>query len=541
MPKFYSTLLLSSAFALLTLNSIAQEATLLQNYSSNQVDAILDQIGVPDGAVNPQYEVEFYKINYRTLHPNGDSVDVTGALCIPAELDCPLPLASYQHGTVALKTNVPSYQNGESQIGVILASVGYAVAMPDYIGLGDSEGLHPYVHAESQATTSLNLLRAVKDLQNELGFSLGEQLFLCGYSQGGHATMALHEKIQEEASDEFTVTAAAPMSGPYDISGIQAEVLTSEEPYPTPGYMPYVLLSYQLVYGTLYDELEDIFLPEYAAIIPDLFDGSNSIGFINNQFPSVPSAALLPEVFEAYLNDPEHPIRVAMQDNNLYDWVPQAPTRLFGCNADDQVAWENSTFTAEWMSANGAPDVEAIDGGDFNHEGCAPLAILAGFLFFEQYREVFEPEVDVLILDASGAEAPDGSVSVTVNDPEPDWVFSWEDGTEGLELTDVTPGNYTLTITDPDGCSFDVEVMVGNATTIAEQSRQKLKVWPQPADHAIHLESHRFKHIALMALTGEVVAETKAQGQQTLDVKTLQAGVYILVADNVIRRKVVIH
>lgn len=531
MPKCRYTFVLSSAFALLSLNSRAQEATLLENISINQVTQILDQLGVPDGVVSAQYEVDFYKINYRTLHPNGDSVDVSGALCLPVGVDCGLPLASYQHGTVANKTNVPSYQNGESNIGVVLASVGYAVAMPDYIGLGDSEGLHPYVHAESQATTSLNLLRAAKELKEELGFELNEQVFVCGYSQGGHAAMALHKMIQEEAADEFTVTASAPMSGPYDVSGIQAEVLTNGEPYPTPGYLPYVIMSYELVYGTLYDELEDIFLPEYAAVLPDLFDGSNSIGFINGQLPSVPSEMLQPEVFQAYLNDPQHPIRIAMQDNDLYDWVPEAPTRLYGCTADTQVAWENSIFTAEWMTANGALEVEAVNGGAFDHGECAPLAILAGFLFFEQYREAFEPEVDFTVVDASGAEAPDGNVVVTVEDPEPDWTFTWNDGTQGTELTGVLPGTYALTINDPDGCSFIVEVEVGNATGVGELPQKKLKLWPQPAARMLHFNAVGARVLEVVDLTGRKVASFSIEGSQAVDVSALSPGRYIAVFD----------
>lgn len=519
----------------------AQDAELLTSYSNNDIQNILNALSVPDGVVNAQYEVDFYKINYRTIHPNGDSVDVTGAICVPKNVDCPLPLASYQHGTVASKTNVPSYENGESQIGVLYASGGYVVAMPDYIGLGDSPGIHLYVHAESQADAAIDLLRTAQNLDDELGFSWNEQLFVFGYSQGGHATAALHQKIEAELSDEFTVTASAPMSGPYDISGVQAEVLTNDEAYPTPGYLPYVVLSYNEVYGTLYDELTDVFKPEYAEIIPDLFDGTNSMGFINNQFPDIPNEMLLPEVFEAFENDPEHPIRVALEDNDVYDWAPQAPTRLYYCNQDDQVGFMNSVVAEEAMNNNGAPDVQAVDGGPFDHGGCAPLALISGYLFFENYRDAFEPEVDVLVVDASGAEAPDGSVSVTVPDAENDWLYTWSNGTEGLELTDVTPGSYELTISDPDGCGFTVAVEVGNATNIAEQKWKKLKVWPQPASTTMQFNIQGAKSLELYDMTGRKVTRFNIEGLQSVDISNLPAGRYVAVFDGVKRLPVMVR
>ena len=57
-----------------------------------------------------------------------------------------------QHGTVAERNRVPSVSpliHGPE--GFLLAGAGYATCMPDYIGLGESGGLHPFLHAESSA------------------------------------------------------------------------------------------------------------------------------------------------------------------------------------------------------------------------------------------------------------------------------------------------------------------------------------------------------------------------------------------------------
>lgn len=358
----------------------------IAHYNSASVNSIISGFGLPDGLLEPVSEVDFYRVRYMTTHPNGELIEVSGALCIPSDLDCPLPMASYQHGTIARRIEAPSFSGGESTIGVLFASAGYIVCMPDYIGLGVSQVLHPYVHAESEASASLDMIRATRDLQENLNYVWDEQLFIFGYSQGGHATAALQRMIETTASEEFQITASAPMSGPYDISGVQASVLTSDQVYPTPGYLPYVVLSYQEVYGNIYSDLTDVFLPEYAEIIPNLFNGNVSMGTINNAFPDVPAEMLQPEFIEAYNTDPNHPMRLALAANNTMDWAPQVPTRLFYCDMDDQVDFMNSIVAEEAFIELGSSTVVAQNLGSLDHGDCAGPAFLFGFDFFEQNR-----------------------------------------------------------------------------------------------------------------------------------------------------------
>ena len=103
---------------------------------------------------------------------------------------CIFPLCSYQHGTITERYEVPSFEGGELFLGIVFAPGGYVVCMPDYLGLGLGEGLHPYCHAKSEATATVDMLRATRQVCDEQDIHLNDQTFLFGYSQGGHATMA---------------------------------------------------------------------------------------------------------------------------------------------------------------------------------------------------------------------------------------------------------------------------------------------------------------------------------------------------------------
>ena len=72
------------------------------------------------------------------------------------------------------------------------------------IGLGEGEGIHNYMHAETEASATIDLIIYGKELAYELlGVSSNNQLFLFGYSQGGHATMAAVKEIEEKVREKL--------------------------------------------------------------------------------------------------------------------------------------------------------------------------------------------------------------------------------------------------------------------------------------------------------------------------------------------------
>ncbi|MCH2045078.1 MAG: hypothetical protein MK212_13250, partial [Saprospiraceae bacterium] len=358
MYKFTSTvflLFLNSLF--FSLISKAQNRgdvvsyTLLDSYNTSYIDSLLVDFGIPAGFLKPNYNVDAYKVIYITANAQGtDTTTASGLVTIPAGTNCPFPMAAYCHGTTSRRTNVPSYLTTEANIGIIFSAVdGYILAAPDYLGLGDGPGFHPYIHAASEATATIDLLRATRLLRADLGFDTNDQLFLFGYSQGGHAAMATFKEIQENYSNEFTTTACAPMSGPYDVSGVQAQTLTDSVAYATPGYLPYVVLGLQEAYGNLYTDLSEVFVPPYDSLIPTLFDGVTGLGTINNTVPDTPNLMLDSAQFTDFLNNPNNPMRIALADNDLYDWVPTAPLRMMYCTEDEQVFYLNSVVTKDTM------------------------------------------------------------------------------------------------------------------------------------------------------------------------------------------------
>ena len=112
---------------------------------------------------------------------------------------------------------------------------------------------------------------------------------------------------------------------------------------------------------------------------------------INSYLPETPIDIFQEEYYEEYLNNEDHPFKLALMDNDVYDFIPQSPMRLIHCSGDDNVAYENSQVAYNYFTENGAQNIDLIDGGDFNHLECASFAILGAKLWIDTMAELCQP------------------------------------------------------------------------------------------------------------------------------------------------------
>ncbi len=350
-----------------------------------------------------QYGAKYYRVTYTTKSVQGSVDTASGLLTVPNNPSRIYPRLVYQHGTSGSKQDVPSINvltGGEGRVGQLFAGLGFVAFLPDYLGLGNvSKGFHPYVHAESEAWAAMDMLRAGEQFLQQNQVATNEQLFITGYSQGGHGAMALHRAIELDPANEFEVTAAAPMSGPYSISGVMRDLILTDAVYYYPAYIPNTALSYQTVYGNLFSNLTEVFKPAYAPMIQQFYDGEITLSDLNgmlisaltvNEGDSRPFKMLQESIVQAIQNDPNHPINLALAANDTYDnWLPEAPFRLFYCMADDQVPFRNSLLARDSFLAAGVTDFMISDVmPSADHGECYVPAMTNTLIFFLGFQQI---------------------------------------------------------------------------------------------------------------------------------------------------------
>ncbi len=197
-----------------------------------------------------KYAVKLYKVTYRSVIPElGNRPTVaSGLVAIPQNGvagEQTLPMVSYQHGTVFDKTYVPSNPDASAETRIVIArfaAQGYVVIGADYFGRGVSDLPDSYLVKRSTQQATLDMLSAARDVLATQKVTAGA-LFLSGWSQGGWATMAFLQKLEEVG---IKVTAAGAASAPVDIYIATNRWLNNYQPVDAvylPGVMTLQLLA----------------------------------------------------------------------------------------------------------------------------------------------------------------------------------------------------------------------------------------------------------------------------------------------------------
>ena len=389
MRKTIVTTVLTLLFGFITKAAFIDSLIYKYSYSKLQVDSILNANGIPASILGTTYDIEVYKVRYNTVSYDSTATYASGMLAFPTHADCKFPLISFGHGTQTVKEAVPSrIVGGEAIIGMVMASLGYVATIPDYLGMGDAPSgiLHPYQLASTEASATIDLLRSAREASALLNFRLNGQLFLTGYSQGGHTTMATHKKIQQDLSNEFTVTASCPMSGPYDMSGVMVDVMLSDSVYPTPAYLPYLIFGWNQKYQ-FYSNPSDYLVSPYDTLLPPKFNGIYDLGYLNSITPSVPKHIFKQVMIDSFTNNLNHPFRIALAQNDVYNWKPTSPVRIMFTRADKEVNWHNAVTLYNSFVGQGATNIDTVCVSEtLAHYDAAQFAILGMKSYFESFK-----------------------------------------------------------------------------------------------------------------------------------------------------------
>lgn len=368
-------------------------------------------------AGTPKCSITFNYFQYGTTGGAGEATDASGGIMVPSGTDpaCqgPRPVLLYGHGTNLNKNmNMASPKEGEAAlIAAIYAAQGYIVVAPNYAGYDSSKlSYHPYLNAKQQSGEMIDALAAARKSFASIGANANAKLFVAGYSQGGHVSMATQRALQAAGTP---VTAGAHLSGPYNLGKFGDAVYAGNVNLGATIFTPLVTTSFQKTYGNIYTTTSDIYESAYATGIDTLLPSTTpldtpTVGLL--QTGKLPALALFntasqpqPADFgpffgasnliktsfrNAVLADilanpttPTHPLRVASVKNSLLDWTPNKPMLLCGGNADPTVFFAlNASATKAYFTSKGVPDpvVTVLDVDSAPTSATDPFALAKG-------------------------------------------------------------------------------------------------------------------------------------------------------------------
>ncbi len=309
-------------------------STLLGTVTSAEVAQALSASSAAALALKPVYAVTSYRIEYLTTDADGQPVRASGLVSVPVKPSgSTSPVLGYQHGTIFHDADAPSNHAVASEVAVVLASLGYIVVAPDYVGYGVSKGsAHPYLLSSPSAAATVDLLTAAKTWRRHQQVPDNGQLFLTGYSEGGYVTLAAQRAMQATQSQHLaSLKRVVVGSGPYNVQvtldGL-LRIVRDENPIVgaliNPGFLRYLG-------GSAQREVRRLILRQ---LVPDDADVVMDTRFL-----------------DYFLSDD---VAGLEQISNVHDWRPTVPVDLFHGRDDRTVPYASSQNTWQAMQARGA-------------------------------------------------------------------------------------------------------------------------------------------------------------------------------------------
>jgi hypothetical protein len=376
----------------------------------------------------PLCDIAVYHLEYVTVGASNEPTTASSALMVPGGLDARCrgdrPILLYSHGTTTNRTfnmaDLHDAQNAEGlSLAALFAAQGYIVVAPNYAGYDTSTlRYHAYMNADQQSKDMIDALTATRLALPAAGALITRdsgRLFITGYSQGGYVAMATQRAMQAAG---MTVTAGAPMSGPYAMAAFFDAVVAGQVDGGAPVFTTLLLTGYQRAYGNIYTSASEVFEAQYANGIESLLPGRITRGDLYAQgklpqyalFSATPPdpiyAGITPATQPAYLAPvfalgfgngnlltnsfrlsylldaashpdggwpvtttgvpaagPELALRQALARNDLRDWAPAVPTLLCGGDGDPVVFWLNTQLMQDYWAARqpAVPGISVLD------------------------------------------------------------------------------------------------------------------------------------------------------------------------------------
>jgi dienelactone hydrolase len=299
-----------------------------EKLSIEQIDSLLVEFLPANNLLPAQYEVDTYRIWFRTQDEDGLVISIQADVRFPkVAVTQAFPVFVYGAGTTGVATKCAALNEhfagrdwGDYRSHMIsYASQGYITILPNWQGYDDQDRTHPYFVSELEGRVVLDAAKAVYDFfeqppAKDILARPDTAIFLGGYSQGGHGAFS-GGRMAPSYAPELEIKGLVGHAMSPDVEGLM---------YDSPRYGPYIVYAYRDFYGAEVIDPADVFLPNW---LPHFDDDVTS--------------KCIDEVFQYYPNDAARlftrEFREALYNDRLADEFPLFKARLDANDSNEKV------------------------------------------------------------------------------------------------------------------------------------------------------------------------------------------------------------
>lgn len=314
------------------------------------------------GKHGARFDVVLQRITtWTTVPETGERLKVSGLLARPAGVKGPLPVVSWQHGTILSFDQVPSnltrlanpdysLADGVDSLETLFnvhrfAGNGYAVIAADYLGKGPYREGRGEAYAVRDATvqTCSDVLDAGLAAMKEAG-NAPTELFINGWSQGALNSQWLHQALRRKGRPIAATALQSPFNDLTESlrfwSGMDKYPSVEGAPYPPlPNWISLCIIialgSYELQYRTK-GLLDAAVRPEYRSMANKFWSDYRLDFDPSKPFPTGENL-LIPGFFDRYTADANSEFLRREAGSRVTYWNYDSPIRFYYGLADEAI------------------------------------------------------------------------------------------------------------------------------------------------------------------------------------------------------------
>lgn len=148
-------------------------------------------------------------------------------------------------------------------------------------------------------------------------------------------------------------------------------------------------------------------------------------------------------------------------------------------------------------------------------------------------------------VDHSTESAGNGRITLNISGGKAPYAYVWSNEATTATINNLVLGEYSVTVTDDQGCTATNRFTVEGVTSIEDRKQQEIAVYPNPIRHVLRIEvpqASKIKGATLFDLTGKKVLEMSlVGGKNQIDARALKAGSYLLMLGDGSSQRIVVR
>lgn len=139
----------------------------------------------------------------------------------------------------------------------------------------------------------------------------------------------------------------------------------------------------------------------------------------------------------------------------------------------------------------------------------------------------------------------DGSIDITITGGTPPYdPINWDNGATTEDLTGLSAGTYTVTVTDANGCEYTATFTILQTVGINENKQPlALTLYPNPTTGELNIVLNGSFNFQILDARGRVIMTDFGSNQSLVDLSNFESGVYFIQvtqASKVITQKIIL-